>query len=436
MIRRLSLALTVGLVALSVPGAAARAQDPGLRSAADAAGIEFGSAVTAGALSDEAYRNLLVDNVNMVSTVDELDTAVVQPRPGVYDFARADEVVDFAAANDMTVRGHRLVTSDGLPDWIVNGTWTAETLGKVLRDHVTTVVSHYAERNPGVVTQWDVVDEAFLPDGTLRNSIWRQVIGDDYLRIAFEAARAADPTAQLFYDDFYDDLSVTQDAVDNGVPIVPGATTERSSCADVAKCVGVQATIASLVGAGVPIDGIGLQARILSPNPLDVPQFTTWVEDLGLRWAITELDVPLPATEITNADSLAFQAQVYADTLSACADSTACNTFVTWGVTDRLPPSPDSTGGAFGGALWFDATDSPKPAFTAMQTVLDDAAPMAPATSSPSLTDATIAAATPSTTAEPAGDNGNDAGPATGLVIGGLALVVVAGIVIALRRRR
>lgn len=436
MIRRLSIALTVGIVALTVSVPAASAQEPGLRSAADAAGIEFGSAVTAGALSDEAYRTLLIDNVNMLSTVDEVDTAVVQPQPGVYDFARADELVDFAAANDMAVRGHRLVTSDGLPDWIVNGTWTAETLGEVLRDHVTTVVSRYADRNPGVVTQWDVVDEAFLPDGTLRNSIWRQVIGDDYLRIAFEAARAADPTAQLFYDDFYDDLSVAQDAVDSNVPIVPGATTERSSCADVPKCVGVQVTISGLVGAGVPIDGIGLQSRILSPNPLDVTQFTTWVEDLGLRWAITESDVPLPTTEITNADSLEFQAQVYADTLSACVDSAACDTFVTWGVTDRLPPSPDPTGGAFGGALWFDAADSPKPAFTAMKTVLEESASAAPMTSSPSLTDSTIAPVTPSTAVDPEGDTENDSGPAAGLLIGGLALAVVAGIVFALRRRR
>jgi endo-1,4-beta-xylanase len=435
MVRRLPLAIAVGLAALTATAPAASAQAPGLRSAADAAGIDFGSAVTAGALADEAYRNLLVDNVNMVSTVDELDAGVVQPQPGVYDFTRADELVDFASANGMTARGHRLVTSDGLPDWIVNGTWTAETLAEVLRDHVTQVVSHYAARNPGVVTQWDVVDEAFLPDGTLRNSIWRQVIGDDYLRIAFEAAHAADPTAQLFYDDFYDDLSVTQDAVDNGVPIVPGATTERSSCADVPKCVGVQAAIAVLVDAGVPIDGIGVQARILSPNPFDVAQFTTWVEDLGLRWAITELDVPLPATEITNADSLAFQAQVYADTLSRCVDSAACNTFVTWGVTDRLPPSPDSTGGAFGGALWYDATDSPKPAFAAMQTVLDDSARTAPATSSPAATEPEVA--TPSTTAEPSGDPASDSGPSTGLIIGGLAaLVIVAGIVLARRRRR
>ncbi|HYN34550.1 MAG TPA: endo-1,4-beta-xylanase [Ilumatobacteraceae bacterium] len=435
MFRRLPLALVAFGIAMSTCASMTSAQSMGLREAADAADLNFGAAVTTDALvTDEAYRDLLVDNVNMVSTVDEVAFAVVQPAPGVYDFTRADTLVDFADSNDMTARGHGLVTADGLPDWIVNGAWTAETLGKVLSDHVTSVVSRYAERNPGVVTQWDVVDEAFLPDGTLRDSIWRRVIGDDYLRIAFEAARAADPAAQLFYDDFYDDLSVTQDAVDNGVAIVPGATTQRSNCADVPKCVGVQTTVAALIGAGVPIDAIGLQSRIRSPDPVDVAQFSTWVEDLGLRWAITEVDVQLPVTEITNAESLAFQAEVYADTLSACVESTACDTFVTWGITDRLPPTPDSTGGAFGGALWFDATDAPKPAFDAMATVLEQSSTVVATTE---LAPTTPAQA-PDATVAPGSGTGTSTGSGvtTGFVIGGIALCAVAAVVVVLRRRR
>jgi endo-1,4-beta-xylanase len=441
MVRRLPLALVAAGIAMSTiaPVAVAPvavAQSAGLRGAADAAELNFGSAVTMDAVAaDEAYRNLLVDNVNMVSTVDEVDFAVIQPEPGVYDFTRADALVDFAAANDMSARGHRLITADGLPDWIVNGDWTAETLGQVLSDHVTAVVGRYAERNPGVVTQWDVVDEAFLPDGTLRDSIWRRVIGDDYLRIAFEAARAADPAAQLFYDDFYDDLSVTQDAVDNGVAIVPGATTERSNCADVAKCVGVQATLAALVAAGVPIDAVGLQSRIRSPDPVDITQFSTWVEDLGLRWAITEFDVPLPVTEIDDPPSSTYQAEVYADTLSACVESTACDTFVTWGVTDRIPPTPDSTGGAFGGALWFDATDAPKQAFDAMAAVLEQSATAVPTTDASTTSNPVRV---PDTIVTPTNDTGTDTdtGVVTGLAIGGLALAVVAGVVVMRRRRR
>ncbi len=421
-----------GLLALSV-ASQVDAQSAGLRPAADAAGFNFGAAVTVGALgTDDAYRRLLVDNVNMVSTVSEVDFGVVQPEPGVYDFSAADALVDFAAANDLTVRGHGLISPDGLPDWVVGGSWTAETLATVLSDHVTEVVSRYAERNPGVVTQWDVVDEAFLPDGTLRDSLWRQVIGDDYLRIAFEAARAADPDALLFYDDFYDDLSVTQDAVDSGLAIVPGATADRSDCAQVAKCVGVQSTIGSLVAAGVPIDGIGFQAHLLSPDPVDFTTFSAWVDDLGLDWAITEFDVPVPVTEIGNPDTLAFQADAYATSLSACLDATSCDTFVVWGLTDRLPPTLDTTGGAFGGALWFDAIDTPKPAAQAMADVLGVTDPEPATTTAVASTETTTA---PTVTSPPPEQAGDDSNTAVALAIAAGALAVVGAIIVVARRR-
>lgn len=413
--------------------ASVAAQDSGLREGADAAGINFGAAVTVDALGDAAYRQLLVDNVNMVSTVAELDMAVVQPQPGVFDFERADAVVDFAVEHGLTVRGHGLIGSGPLPEWVVNGSWTAETLGEVLQAHVSEVVGHYAERNPGVVTQWDVVDEAFLPDGSRRNTLWQQVIGEDHLAIAFDAARAADPDALLFYDDFYDDLAVAQDAVATGTGIVAGATAERSECADVPKCAAVQGTISALTASGVPIDGVGIQAHLLSPDPLDLGVFSAWIEDLGLRWAVTEFDVPVPATEVANPDTLAFQATTYADALQACVDASGCDTFVTWGITDRLPPTPDTTGGAFGGGLWFDATDAPKPAAAAMGAVLtvDEATTLT--TESPGSTPPSP----PTTEITPAPSTGDDSNRApTALIVGAVSLTVAIVAIALFGRRR
>jgi endo-1,4-beta-xylanase len=414
---------------VAVPMAAA--QSDGLRPLADASGLNFGAAVTLDELTtDPAYRRLVIDNVNMVSTVDEVDFGVVQPQPGVFDFTRGDALVEFADQESIAVRGHGLIESDGLPDWLVGGTWTAETLSAVLRDHVTSVVGHFADEYPGVVTQWDVVDDAFLPDGTLRDNIWRQVIGDDYIRIAFDAARAADPDAELFYDDFFDDLSVTQDAVNSGAAISPGATAERSSCDDIPKCVGVRGTISGLVDSGVPIDGIGLQSRLLSPEPVDLATFTTWIDELGLRWAVTEFDVPLPTTEIANPESLAFQADTYAKALGACIDSTSCDTFITWGITDRLPPEADVTGGSFGGALWVDTADAPKPAFDAMAA---EFGPLEPVTAT------TAAAQEPPTsppTTDPAETGSDDDSTVPGALIVGVGALALVGVTaFALRRR-
>ena len=365
--------------------------------------------------------------------------SVVQPEPGVFDFGRAEAIVDFAVENDLPVRGHELI-GGAVPGWVGGGSWTADSLGQVLSDHVAAVVGHFRERNPGVIVQWDVVGDAFLPDGTPRPTIWQQVIGDDHLGIAFEAARSADPDAQLFYDDFYDDLAVTQDAVASGVAIVPGANAERTTCDAVPKCVGIRDRIAELVAAGGPIDGVGFQSHLFSPDPADFAQLSAWVGELGLDWAVTEFDVPLPITELGNVESLQFQAGVYASALSACADAANCDTFVTWGITDRLSPIPVETGGVFGGALWFDENDEPKPAFDAMAGVLG-ARGAAPGTTTPTdstaATTTTVASSIIDASDDTGGtDNTDDGSALVPVVVGAAALMAIAGVVALIRRRR
>lgn len=425
--------LLLTLVGVLAAGLDGHAQSIALGPLADDAGILLGAAVDADALGDDAYRQLLVDHVNLASTQGDLSMAAVQPEPGVFDFSRSDAIVDFAVENGMPVRGHELVNGD-VPGWVSAGSWTADSLAQVLRDHVSAVIEHYSERNPGVVIQWDVVGDAFLADGTPRPTIWQQVIGDDHLRIAFDAARAADPDAELFYDDFFDDVAVTQDALASGIPIAPGATAERTTCELVPKCIAVRDRIAALVAQGAPIDGVGFQWHQFSPNPADLAKFATWVGDLGLDWAVTEFDVPLPVTEIANPESLEFQAQVYADALVDCADAANCDTFVTWGITDRFSPIPAETGGAFDGALWFDANDTPKPAFEAMAEVLTQRGSPEPTSSASS----TVAATVDSTVApDPpeAADDGSDNGTTVAALVGLVALGVIATAIVIARRR-
>ena len=411
------------------------AQPVSLRPLADAAGISFGAAVEVDALDDAGYRAVLADHVNLVSTRGDLSMATVQPEQGVFDFSRAESIVDFAVENDMIARGHELI-GGAEPGWVIAGSWTAETLSQVLRDQVTAVVGHFRDRNPGVVVQWDVVGDAFLPDGTPRPTIWQQVIGDDYIRIAFEAAHEADPDAVLFYDDFYDDVAVTQDAVAAGVTIVPGANAERTTCDAVPKCVGVRDRIAALVADGVPIDGVGFQSHLFSPDPADFTQFTAWVGELGLSWAVTEFDVPLPVTEIANPETLEFQAQVYADALQACVDAVNCDTFVTWGISDRFSTIPDETGGAFDGALWFDMNDQPKPAFDAMAQVLAQSGPPAPAPSTDPAGALAVDTTVDSTVAPASTSDDGDNSTVVAIAVGLGVLGVIAAVIAIARRRR
>lgn len=433
LLRSTTAALALCGVLLTTTGASwtVRAQSTTLRPLADNADILFGSAVDVDTLDDAGYRSLLIDHVNVLSTKAELSMNVVQPAQGEYDFSRAESIVDFAIEHDLVVRGHDLIGS-AVPGWVSAGTWTAQSLGQVLRDHVTTVVGHFRERNPGVIVQWDVVADAFLADGTPRPTVWQQVIGDDHLQIAFEAAREADPDALLFYDDFYDDVAVTQDAVASGVPIVPGADAERTTCDAVPKCVGVSSRIAALVAADVPIDGVGFTSHLFSPDPLDLTQFTSWVGELGLGWAVTEFDVPLPVTEIANPESLEFQAQVYAESLAACVAALNCDTFVTWGISDRFSPIPAETGGAFDGALWFDADDRPKPAFDSMVQVLTELGPAVSASSvQPSIQSTIESTIAPEATVET-----DDSNPTIVAVLVGMAALGVTAVAITVARRR
>jgi endo-1,4-beta-xylanase len=429
-------AATPALAAPSTPAAT-------VRDMATAIDFRFGAAVDREALGDAAYADLLDANVTTLSTRDELTFATVQPQRGTFDFAAAEEVVDFAEAHGLTVRGHDLVTPDRLPEWITTGTWDATTLADALREHVTTVIAHFERRNPGVVTDWDVVGRALLPDGTLRPSVLQAVLGDEYLRIAFDAARAAAPAATLYYDDFYDDVAITQEAVLAGQPIVPGASATTSTCGEIPKCAGTSALLTSLLDRGAPIDGVAFEAHVFSPEPVDMATFTAWVGDLGLVWAVSEFTVPLPATEIATPSSLEFQADTYRAALGACVDAPECDTFVTWGITDRLSPLSVDTDGVYDGALWLDAADQPKPARDAIRDVFSAIVAQlpAPTTTAPPAADVPAAAteiAPPVDTAIDDGDHG-DGGEGEGMVVpvavGLAALAAIGGLILILRRR-
>lgn len=148
-----------------------------------------------------------------------------------------------------------------LPDWI-NSVPAGELLG-VMRNHIANVAGHYK----GEVVHWDVVNEAFEEDGTRRQSVFQQKIGDGYIAEAFKAARAADPNAKLYYNDYnIEGIGAKSDAVYN--------------------------LVKSFKQRGIPIDGVGLQAHlILGQVPGSLQQNIKRFADLGVDVAITELDI-------------------------------------------------------------------------------------------------------------------------------------------------
>jgi endo-1,4-beta-xylanase len=378
-----AVALLAGLVALLVVGGpgGASAQD-GLRAPAERAGLVFGSAAQSFHLSDRPYESLLRDHAGVVTFENETKWGPVHPEPERYDFAKADRLARWAWRNGQRMRGHTLIWHVQNPQWLKDLEPTRDEAIGLLRDHIFEVVGHFDRRFPGMVVQWDVVNEAIDNDGTRRANVWQRWIGDDYVGLAFRFAReAAGPEVELYLNDYFDGAMMAGaeglgGEFDDGDPVpmlTPGASGSLG-CDEVVKCSATRELVTELLAAGAPIDGVGFQGHMASPTPSDYRALTSWVGPLGLEWAITEADRPIPAD--SGAPARDAQAQAFAGALRACVDDPACDTFVLWGLADRYTWWRTLAAGALPDALPFDQALQPKPAFEAIGDELEAAPPV------------------------------------------------------------
>ncbi|MER5185083.1 endo-1,4-beta-xylanase [Streptomyces sp. NPDC002896] len=327
-------AVGVSAVALLLIGGAPSghaAEAPVLRDLAAAKGIYYGTAVTASKLNG-TYGTVAGEQFDSITPGNEMKWGSVEPTRGSYNWSGADSVVDFAEANNQKVRGHTLVWHSQLPSWVSNGTWTADSLRTVMTDHIATEAGRYKGR----IDHWDVVNEPFNEDGTRRQSVFQTAIGDSYIADALKAARAADPDAKLYINDYN----------------VEGVNAKSTAMYNLVK---------SLKEQGVPIDGVGLQAHlILGQVPSTLQANIQRFADLGVDVAITELDIRMtvPATEA----QLAQQKADYKAVTSACVAVSRCKGITVWGFTDSDSWIPDFFDG-YGAATPYDESYQPKPAY-------------------------------------------------------------------------
>jgi endo-1,4-beta-xylanase len=234
----------------------------------------------------------------------------IEPTRGSFSFGASDQIVNFAMQNGMKVKGHALVWHEQLPSW-VNSISSASDLRTAMVNHINGVMNHFR----GKVDTWDVVNEAWVTTGRtgdgnpmLRDTVFTRLLGTTFIDEAFMAARQADPTAILIYNEFANEgLSDKSDAV--------------------------YEMVKSMKERNIPIDGVGMQMHVgvnTMPTRADVETNIQRLAELGLKVYISEMDVNGCAGYTAEQ-----QRTQYHDMVAACVAQPACVGFTVWGVTDK-----------------------------------------------------------------------------------------------------
>jgi endo-1,4-beta-xylanase len=293
-----------------------------LGSLAAAHGRLYGCAVTTFELQNAAFAPVLAREARLLVAEYETKRAILEPRPGGYDFAPADALLQFAERARMEFRGHTLVWHKANPMWLIDALSASRTEA-LLTGYIAAVAGRYRGR----MHSWDVVNEALaLSDGRsdrLRESIWLKAFGPSYIDLAFHAARAADPHALLVYNDWGCEGA--------------GPAHDRFRAATLDFLEQTKAR-------GVPIGAYGMQGHLQAFGPFvdqgKLRKFIDALKALGLKLLITEHDVDDSGGPL----DIALRDRAVADAsrrfLDVVLESDATIVAMTWGLSDRFLDSP------------------------------------------------------------------------------------------------
>jgi endo-1,4-beta-xylanase len=320
---------------------AAGTENPPLRAAAEAAHKRIGTALMSGRLNNAAARALVSRQFDSLSPENEMKWAFVEPLRGVFAFAAGDRLVAFAAQNGMRMRGHTLVWHQQVAGWARQ--LKGDELRAAVAAHIAGVAGHWR----GQIGAWDVVNEALADgdSGSLRADSPFTALGPDFIDQAFREAHAADPQAQLFYNDYE----------------IEGVGAAKSEAAfQLCK---------RLKEAGVPITGVGFQMHVDPrrwPAPAAIRANIARYAALGLLVEFTEMDVPVGELPGTAEQKLDAQRKITHDIVGTCVAEPACTAVTFWGLTDRDSWLNNPQWGKLRGdgphrPLLFDADMHPKP---------------------------------------------------------------------------
>ncbi len=345
-----------------------------LRAHATARGLLYGAAVNPGLLdvdgvgagnTTDGYTQLIQGQTNILVAENAMKWAALRPTAQSFDFALADRLMRFAALTGDRVRGHNLCWHEALPAWFA-ATTNKDNARKLLVEHIQTVAGRYR----GQVHSWDVVNEAVNPrDGRadgLRNSPWLELVGPDYIEVAFQTAALADPGARLTYNEYGIELDT------------PDQTEKRGQ---------VMVLLRRLKARGIPIHAVGVQSHLQADGPqpgAGLVEFVRQAGKMGLEVFVTEMDVNTRGVDGGPETQDAAVAQVYRNYLGMMLAEPNVPVALTWGITsahswlnESKQPWAKRPDGARQRPLPFDDDLQPTPAFAAIREAIDTPRPAA-----------------------------------------------------------
>ena len=307
----------------------------------------------------DPYTHTVIEQANILVAENAMKWSSLRPSPATFAFEQSDKLFQFASIHGQLVRGHNLCWHEQLPSWFSSYASRANAKA-LLTQHIQTVASRYAGR----VHSWDVVNEAVhppdgRPDG-LRKSPWLDLIGPEYIELAFTTAAKADPQAKLTYNDYDIELD----------------TAEQSS-----KRGAVLMLARRLHARGIPIQAIGVQSHLQATGPRPGAGLLSLIREaakMGLEVYITEMDVNTRALPGGPEAQDAAVAEVYKTYLDLVLPEPNVKALLTWGITDahtwlNQSKQPWALRPDFARQrpLPFDDQYEPVPAFFAMRSALD-----------------------------------------------------------------
>jgi endo-1,4-beta-xylanase len=343
------------LAAATFPLTVKSAETPKLRELAHSKSLYFGTAVSDAQLKRPDFTPLLLDQCSILVAENQMKWRATHPEQDRFDFSQADFFMDFAESHHIPARGHNLCWHEHNPSWL-DSAITPQNAVSLLTTHIQTVVGSYKGR----IHSWDVLNEAIDPAHKnpqgLRNSLWLQNIGEDYVELAFRTAAKTDPAAILTYNDY--DI-------------------ETDSPSQQAKREAVLAMLQRLIKKGVPIQALGVQSHLRTnegaPTWTGLNRFLLEIEKLNLQVFVTELDVDDSAMPADIPERDRQVAELYRSFLENILRHNSVKAVLTWCLSDRdswlqnfrprkdgLPQRP----------LPFDAQLNPKAAFFAVRDAL------------------------------------------------------------------